>query len=688
MKQKLLLFLALFVAITVSAEVKTLSVGGYNSGKDSPKFEGTNWYNAPIIPTYSHSGIQLIYTADELKEMANSHIISLKFKLYVETFEEYNSSIKVYLQETDQTAFEFDEASERYRWMTFASNSPATISYSLTGLDYYTEDAEMELDLSAAPFSFSGKNLVVTIINDSGSMLDASNGYIAFYSYDVSSVRNASFCSDEKDFPTNQEKDDLVKYADNEFTYKQLPVVQFGYEPSGTTPEQSFSGGEGTEVAPYLISSINDLNTLDEWTNTNKTEGMYFKLTKDITEEAFTGMIGTKGNFKGSFDGDNHCVKVDINLPDSNYVGLFCCIEEGTLKNLQVEGNVIGNSYVGGVVGNPSGATIENVVNYCNVTGSSFVGGVLGAIVSMTVPCVVSQCANYGIVSGESSGVGGVIGYSGQRVGNSIQRIANYGHVVGSIRTAGLVGNPLFDDAIKYGINFGTGETNKVSGCLGNSNAQTIEGLYYDCQYMNSESQYANQMKKTSELTGNGIKNDDAENGLSEQYWLFADNMFPRLKINGQENSSRAILFATPVLLAEGNTLDNISEAFNVVTDNGVVWSSKNGKTSISDGKATLLGTGEDVLVATLDGYSRELKINITGMPVGVAENEASDNVITGGNGIISLKLASDATVWVFNMAGQTVMKGIYPAGNQTLPLAKGFYIVDVNGKAYKVSVR
>ncbi len=133
---------------------------------------------------------------------------------------------------------------------------------------------------------------------------------------------------------------------------------------------QKFSGGLGTKECPYLISNTDDLNELSTLTDTpdengnSQVYGKYFKLTQDITTP-FKGIIGYEGFFKGDFDGDGHCITLDINLPADNYVGLFGTVKTGSVHDLAVRGNVVGNTYVGAIVANPTnGAILYNLVNY------------------------------------------------------------------------------------------------------------------------------------------------------------------------------------------------------------------------------------------------------------------------------------------------------------------------------------
>lgn len=234
MKKHILLTIAAMAAFAASAE--TLSVGGYEEACDennSERFVGSNWYNAPIIPTYKHSGVQMLYTADELAEMADSEINSLKFKFYCETYVSYSSNITVFLQETDATEFEYAESSESRKWFAFDKENPtAATTFERDFYELYYLDGELEISLAEKPFAYSGKNLVVTVVNESEDYINSSDGAIAFYCYTANTARNANFSHDTVTFFENLDKDGYVNSSsDHEFMSKELPVVQFGYKP-------------------------------------------------------------------------------------------------------------------------------------------------------------------------------------------------------------------------------------------------------------------------------------------------------------------------------------------------------------------------------------------------------------------------------------------------------------------------
>lgn len=948
MKQKLFLLLAvLFAGLTLSAQTATLSLGGFDNASvdnDSPKYDGTNFYNAPVIPTYTHSATQFVYTADELKDMTDGEISQLKFKFYSETTEDYTSNLKVYLQESDDAAFQKDASGSNYKWFAVDLTKPAAEStFSFSGTEIYYADGELTVDLSKSPYKYTGKNLVVTVVNEAEAFLDPSQGYIAFYNYDVKGARLAVFASDKTDFATSMAADDLVKDDNENMVDNGLPVVQFTYEKkaepqptenkltlgefnnenmdeawdgfalqnapilfnynhSGSQvlylPEQlealkgnditsmtfalfnegeydtsdyssqmklylqevdtvafdkkdgeyywfsvdltkpaaemnftqdftqaaadgtdihvtfdlkdkpfkysgktllvtvvndndtdtptgssglrfrwiknqpkddwrtfvygndksdfaskmekgtllnvngsedkwknapavqftyaenktAFSGGAGTEADPYLISSTEDLDQLNDSTNAQTTLDRYYKLTQDLTEAPYTKMIGMDdkdGIFLGHFDGDGHTVAVDLNYADKDDVALFRYIKNGSVKNLKVTGNVTGKANVAGAVGTLESGTVANItadcnvkgefqvggvvgnvgnpstltglVNYGSVTGQGFTAGIAGQIVShekvSAINVKANRCVNYGTVTGKTSSIGGVFGYTGQDLGNLIENIANYGQVTGGkYYSGGLIGNPMYNDTIRSSVNFGTAGNYYLGGIFGSSKPQTIEQIYYDGQLMTPSAQHPNRMKKTRELVGDALKTEGSL--FTDDNWLFADGLLPRVKANGEETSDRALLYASPVVFADEDDLYNVQNEFTVGTDNGVTWTSKNGNVTISGGKATPVFLGEDILTATLNGYSRTLNINVTGIPTGISKTTLAGAVVKGGNGGITLSLGSSAQVTVYTVAGQTVKSLNLAQGRHTLSLPAGIYIVKAGTSTARVAVK
>ncbi len=414
-----------------------------------------------------------------------------------------------------------------------------------------------------------------------------------------------------------------------------------------STMAQGFSGGVGTKDNPYLISTVEDLNSLNELTNKSATSGKYFRLTQDITEP-FTGIIGTEIVFKGNFDGGGHCITVNIDRPTEEYVGLFGTVISGSVHDLAVDGYVNGYYSVAGIVSNPSnGAVLYNLANYADVTSTNTsvwasVGGVAGNIASLkqigSEGATMKNCANYGKITCSGGVMGGVIGYSGQSVGNTIEDIANYGRIeaTSTNRVAGIIGNPMYYDKVHRVANFGTLSLSDMSGALGNTNPEDMGEIFYDKQYACTSVVIPSQQKSTSEMLGEQMKASLGDG------WTYSDDMLPRPSMGGLENDPRAILYATPIILAEGDSLTGVSKNFRVVTANGIAWTAKNGNVVInSDGSVALAKKGEETLIATYQGHSRNLVINVTAVTTGIDEIEAE---------------TEDDGAW-YTLAGLKVMK-------------------------------
>ena len=167
-----------------------------------------------------------------------------------------------------------------------------------------------------------------------------------------------------------------------------VPMTAFAEE----TP--SFGGGTGTQEAPWLITSQEDLIALAEFLNSGNAEtfdtenagvgnchGYYFKQTADIDLTGITWEpIGYSGScyFAGNYDGGGHSItnavstgKVD---PDGfATAGIFGWVAFGSVANLHVKNaNFVATgqneySYVGGIAGVCYGSSIKN----CSVENSS-----------------------------------------------------------------------------------------------------------------------------------------------------------------------------------------------------------------------------------------------------------------------------------------------------------------------------
>ena len=183
---------------------------------------------------------------------------------------------------------------------------------------------------------------------------------------------------------------------------------------------QTFSGGDGSENDPYLISNFTDIEELTNLVNVGYPQGnvvwsnvKYFILTQDIINDSVKVPIGRyfpsgganlMGSFEGYFDGNGHKIALGINHSLMHQpAGLFGAIRNATIINVKVVGYV--NSSVeifGAIVGSSINSVIKNCVNYASVTAiGTAAGGIVGECSDNSI---IENCTNIGAIT--SIGIG------------------------------------------------------------------------------------------------------------------------------------------------------------------------------------------------------------------------------------------------------------------------------------------
>ena len=196
------------------------------------------------------------------------------------------------------------------------------------------------------------------------------------------------------------------------------------------------------EDKPILISNCAQLAYLSEQVDKGeKYENTYFKLTDDLNlaGKKWTP-IGAEYSkpFKGKFDGNNHEIfGLKVEIDDWN-VGLFGCINSGSVKNVRICSGLVktSGSCAGGIVGDLYNSTMENCTASVNVSGSGNVGGLAGNISGSTV-------SNCHFLSGEIVGydyVGGIVGHVQTSNKSTVKDCSANASVKGSECVGGLCG--------------------------------------------------------------------------------------------------------------------------------------------------------------------------------------------------------------------------------------------------------
>lgn len=195
-----------------------------------------------------------------------------------------------------------------------------------------------------------------------------------------------------------------------------------------------FSGGDGTEESPWIISTPQELASLSQYTGETGA-GKYFSLSNDITfsEEDFSAggdfynegklwaPIGTSENdpFRGHLNGRNFTISgLKINRPNESNVGLFGVISGSTIRDLVITyaSQATSAKYTGGLSAIAESATVRYVTVACDLSTSNTYGDVGGIFANTKGETVLDSCVVEGALSGNygqygnSTSVGGLVG--------------------------------------------------------------------------------------------------------------------------------------------------------------------------------------------------------------------------------------------------------------------------------------
>ena len=281
-----------------------------------------------------------------------------------------------------------------------------------------------------------------------------------------------------------------------------------------------FSGGDGSEDNPYLISSADDFMAIATLANAAAeaggngynadakrtffgSAGVHYKQTGNIDFENATltpiGNVSSAGNannassptgnaFSGTFDGGNHTVKnfsANVTVADNGVYGLFGYVQNATIKNLSVEADLTlkaaATADAGVLAGTVAGSTIENVtvnatltVPGADVDNKRFtVGGIAGFVFGTPdAPSLIKDCtvtATATVESGKNTKngatcvhYGGIVGFSTTASGVTeiactLDHCVNNGTITAkSGRSAGIVAAANLATLIRNCVNNAT----------------------------------------------------------------------------------------------------------------------------------------------------------------------------------------------------------------------------------------
>ncbi|MBQ7901245.1 MAG: Ig-like domain-containing protein, partial [Clostridia bacterium] len=335
--------------------------------------------------------------------------------------------------------------------------------------------------------------------------------------------------------------------------------------------------GYGDEDDPYMIETEEDLWALVLGTY-DLTSKFCYQLQNDIeiTAEHWTPIGGNgKKVFNGIFDGNGYTIS-GLKLSDSEfaYQGLFAN-NSGTIKNLNVVGNISGREYVGllcayntgiidncssagtaatvvnateiytgGLVGiNMDGGAISNSHSTATVTGYNWeAGGLVGRNQNSTISC------SYAAGDVTARYAGGLVGRNHGRSSDVITTIENCyatGDVTASTNAGGLVGLSSTHNGYNYptAINnsYSLGKVSNTEDATYDASCGGLVGYSTNAVYNSILSSYYNQTNTGLSDIDRGTPLSDSAMKLQSSYvgwdytnvWSIAadtNNGYPTLK--------------------------------------------------------------------------------------------------------------------------------------------------------------
>lgn len=197
------------------------------------------------------------------------------------------------------------------------------------------------------------------------------------------------------------------------------------------------TSGKGASDDPWIISDAATLRTfsLASQVAQSNMKNKYVKLEQNINLEGGEEFvpIGGGDNITIHFDGNDKTISGLIINKTSGYAGLIGFLQDGSIKNLTVSGEVSGRT-AGGMVGNMNGATLEGrLTSKVTVNGKLYAGGIAGEA-SVTLADGLSL-SNEAPVTANQTGLGNA--YAGGLFGNL--SVASWGENTTTFSNSGRV---------------------------------------------------------------------------------------------------------------------------------------------------------------------------------------------------------------------------------------------------------
>jgi len=271
----------------------------------------------------------------------------------------------------------------------------------------------------------------------------------------------------------------------------------FWWQSSSLPSLPAFSGGTGEAADPYLISTVEELNSI---CCNPRLMAYHFKLVNDldladvhfypigegvsdIEEIYYPFYYPNLEWYRGVFDGNGHTIRhlaidggscvglfrclaprgeihnlgvVDVNMSGSDGVGALAAWNGGTVTNCYSTGMISGDNDVGGLLGFNAGIVTRSY-SAVVITGDNSVGGLVGNSTGS-----LTYCHSTAVVNGTGGPVGGLAGSNNGIITTSYST----GAVRGDDNLGGLVGWNSGDVTMSYSTGSVSGDSD-IGGLVG-----------------------------------------------------------------------------------------------------------------------------------------------------------------------------------------------------------------------------
>ncbi len=258
--------------------------------------------------------------------------------------------------------------------------------------------------------------------------------------------------------------------------------------------------GSGTRDDPVMIYDVHDLQDM------NLDLSGHYALGNDINasetagwndDEGFEPIGNDAARFTGSLEGHGNTISgLYINRPNTDEVGLFGTIgSQGTVRGVGiVDGEVIGESYVGLLAGSNYG-TVEDSYSTGSVLGNyRRTGGLIGNNDGGTV----ERCYSNADVTGLDNVVGGLVGMN--IAGGSIINSYAHGNVTGASLVGGLSGNNYQSSITRSYAAGNVSGTGTLGGLSGWNYEGSVLQSFYDLETTGQSDTDRGEPKTTEEM--------------------------------------------------------------------------------------------------------------------------------------------------------------------------------------------